>query len=125
MHFVGKINKDIYKCITEDIVTDEVFITDEQIQHIKDRHPDDYKKIKGSISCVLSDPDYIFKDKHKNTGLIIKKIKVKKQCLQMVLRIITSENERAYKNSIISCWSISERRLQNYLRNKVILYKRE
>ena len=30
VHFVGKLDKDIYKCITEDIVTDEVIITDER-----------------------------------------------------------------------------------------------
>ena len=28
MHIVGRIDKEIYKCITNDIVTDEVVITD-------------------------------------------------------------------------------------------------
>lgn len=41
VHLVGKINREIYKCITTDIVTDEVIITDNQIQHIKARHPND------------------------------------------------------------------------------------
>ncbi len=44
VHTVGKINRDIYKCVTDDIVTDEVIITDNQIQHIKDRHPNDYER---------------------------------------------------------------------------------
>lgn len=35
MHTVGKIDREIYKCITKDIVTDEVIITDERIGHIK------------------------------------------------------------------------------------------
>lgn len=35
MHIIGKINKNIYKCITEDITTDKVIITDNQINHIK------------------------------------------------------------------------------------------
>ena len=38
MHSVGKINREIYKCVTTDIVTDEVIITDNQIQHIKSYH---------------------------------------------------------------------------------------
>ena len=38
--------------------------------------------------------------------------------LQIVLRLCTSGDEHGYKNSVISCWKISERRLQNYLRNK-------
>ncbi|RKI78934.1 hypothetical protein D7V90_16685 [bacterium 1xD42-87] len=37
MHTIGKINRDIYKCVTEDIVTDEVIITDERIAHIIQR----------------------------------------------------------------------------------------
>ena len=41
---IGKIDIEIYKCVAEDIVTDEVIITDERIQHIKSRHPDDYEK---------------------------------------------------------------------------------
>lgn len=35
MHIIGKINKNIYKCVTEDITTEEVIITDNQINHIK------------------------------------------------------------------------------------------
>lgn len=34
VHIVGRIDREIYKCITEDIVTDEVIITDERIEHI-------------------------------------------------------------------------------------------
>ena len=44
MHIVGKINREIYKCITDDIVTDEVIITEERIGHIKERHPNDYEQ---------------------------------------------------------------------------------
>lgn len=44
MHSVEKISRDIYKCITNDITTDEVIITDERIMHIKERHPSDYER---------------------------------------------------------------------------------
>lgn len=125
MHTVGKINREIYKCITEDIVTNEVIITDNQIKHILDRHPDAYEKAVSFLKIALENPDYIIEDKHKNTGLIVKKIASKKENLQIVLRICTSEDNFNYKNSIISCWEISDKRLENYLRNKRILYKKE
>ena len=64
MYSIGKINQKIYKCITEDIVTDEVIITDNQIQHIKDRHPNTYDKVLNNIQDALSTPDYIIRDKH-------------------------------------------------------------
>ncbi len=123
VHLVGKINRDIYKCITDDIVTDEVIITDERIVHIKERHPNDYKTVVEHMAEVLRNPDYILKDERINTGLIIKSMQ--QDNIQVVLRIHTSKDEAGYKNSIISCWKISERRLQNYLRNKEILYRKE
>ena len=123
MQIVGRIDKDIYSCITEDIMTDEVVITDNQMQHILDRHPEAYKKVIASLSEALKRPDYIVDDKHENTGLVIKRIPDGNNFAQIVLRICTSNDEAGYKNSIISSWEISEKRLQNYLRNKKVLYK--
>ena len=125
VHTVGNIDTDIYKCITEDIRTDEVIITDNQMQHIFERHPKSYEKVLGHMRDTISNPDYIIRDKHKFSELVIKRLETDEGMIQMVLRICTSEDDPKYKNSIISCWEISERRLQNYLRNKEILYSRE
>ena len=125
VHSIGKIDREIYKCITEDIRTDEVIITDNQIQHIKDRHPEAYDKVLNNIQEAIRVPDYIIRDKHEYTGLVIKRIETESGILQVVLRLCTSEDEQGYKNSIISCWELSEKRLKNYLRNKEILYSRE
>ena len=125
VHLVGKINRNIYRCITEDIVTDDVIITENQMQHILDRHPEAYKEVIDYLSDIIQEPDLIIKDKQKNTGLVVKKIKTGNEYAQMVLRICTSNDDPNYKNSVISCWEISEKRLQNYLRNKTILYKKE
>lgn len=123
MRLVGKINKEIYKCITPDIVTDEVIITDERVIHIMERHRPDYKTVIEYMTEAIRTPDYILRDERVNTGLIIKSLQ--EDNIQVVLRIQTSKDVTGYKNSIISCWRISERRLQNYLRNKEILYKKE
>ena len=125
VYIIGKIDREIYKCITEDIVTDEVIITDNQIQHIKDRHPEIYDRVLSNIEEAIRIPDFIIRDKHEYTGLVVKQIKTENGVLQVVLRLCTSEDEQGYKNSVISCWKLSERRLQNYLRNKEILYRRE
>ena len=76
------------------------------------------------VKEIIEAPDYIIEDRRENTGLIIKKIESNDN-LQMVLRICTSKDMKGYKNSIISSWRISEKRLQNYLRNKRILYKKQ
>lgn len=49
VHSVGKISRDIYECITEDIITDEVVITENQMQHILDRHPDAYNEVNNYL----------------------------------------------------------------------------
>ena len=59
MHTVGKIDKEIYRCITDDIVTEEVIITDNQIKHIRERHPNDYERFAEYFPEIIADPDYI------------------------------------------------------------------
>ena len=119
------IDIETFKCITNDITTDEVIITEERIQHIKERPNNDFFEIQPYIQDVLSMPDYILADsKRENTGLILKQITENNGLkVQVVLRVHTSKDRKGLKNSIISAWKISDSRWNNYLRNKKILYK--
>lgn len=123
MYNLGVLNWAIYDCITAEHITDEVIITEEQLLHIRERHPEAYEDVKRYVKDILDDPDYIFRDKHPNTGLIIKKIEEENSLL--VLKVTTADDKKEYKNSIITSWKITEKRLNNYLRNKEIIYKRE
>ena len=38
MHIIGKIDIEIYRCVTADIQTSDVIITQQQIEHIQERH---------------------------------------------------------------------------------------
>ncbi len=125
MVVIGRIDREIFRCIAEDIVTEEVVMTDNQLQHILQRHPEVFPVVMDVVRDTLRDPDYIIEDKHPYTGLVVKRLETGSESLQVVLRICTSEDQPGYKNSVISCWEISERRLQNYLRNKKILYNRQ
>ena len=105
-----------------------MIITEEQMMHIRERHPEAYidtMHYVRDILDILNDPDYIFKDKHPNTGLIVKKIQNIEDNSLLVLKIITPDDKANYKNSIITSWKITEKRLNNYLRNKEIIYKKE
>lgn len=126
MHIVGKLDKSIYNCIGEKIITDEVIITDEQLLHIKEHHPDVHENMLEYATLILQQPDYIIKDnKHQHSVMVIKRIEIVEAHSLLLLRICTAQDPKGYKNSIITSWEISERRLQNYLRNKKILYKKE
>lgn len=125
MNFVGKINREIYKCVTEDIVTDEVIITENQILHIRERHPSDYEKFGEYIPQILAEPDYILEANKPNTAFVLKRITVDEKNFQLILRLKTSQDREDYKNSIITFLKIKDREWNRCIKNKKILYKRE
>lgn len=125
VHSIGKIDRNIYRCITDDIVTDEVIITDERIAHIKLRHPNDYERFYSYIPEIIENPDYIIASNKPDTATVLKQITDKGEKFQLVLRLITSKDNTDFKNSVITFLNISERTWNKYLRNKEILYKRE
>lgn len=125
VHTVGKIDRNIYKCVTGDIITDEVIITDNQIQHIKDRHPNDYERFSGYFNQIVENPDYIIEANKPDTALILKEIECGGEVFKTVLRLVTSKDDPTYKNSIITFMKIDNKEWNRLLRNKTILYKRE
>ena len=125
VHSVGKINRDIYKCITEDIVTDEVIITDERILHIKERHPNDYERFYSYIPEIINDPDFIIEANKPNTAVVLKEIEERGEKFKLVLRIKVQGDPEEYKNSIMTFWRIGETTWKKTLKNKTVLYKKE
>lgn len=126
MYLVGKIDCKIYGCVIEDIVTDEVIITDERINHIKERHPNDFEKYCEYLIQIVEDPDYVIEANKPNTALVLKKFAdIEERPFKAVLRLKTQEDEKKFKNSIITFMKINEKEWNRLLRNKQILYRRE
>lgn len=126
LHLVGKIDKKIYRCVTEDIVTDDVIITNERIQHIKERHPNDYERFYKFLEEVVKYPDYIVETNKPNTALVLKEMKSETgEQFKTVLRLLTSTDNPEFKNSIITFMKINEKEWNRLLKNKRILYKKE
>lgn len=125
VHSVGKIDKDIYKCITDDIVTDEVIITDERIAHIQKRHPNDYERYYGYLKEIVAHPQYIIETNKPYTALILKEFAEGDEQFKTVLRLKTSNDNPDFKNSIITFMKINDKEWKRLLKNKRILYKAE
>lgn len=123
---IGYIDRELYRCVADDIITDEVIITEEQIQHIKERHPGVYELLDQHYSEIVGCPDYILKANKPNSALILKEVQLQdKTQVKLVLRLATSTDNPAYKNSIITCMKIDSKDWTRLIRNKVILYKKE
>ena len=125
VHFVGKIDIEKYRCITEDIQTDEVIITEKQIEHIKERHPNDYERYFNYAKEIIENPDYILEANKPNTAFVLKHIEDNGKNYQLILRLKTSQDPKDYLNSIITFLKVEEKRYNRYLRTKKTLYKSE
>ena len=102
MHLVGKLNKEIYRCVSENIQAEEVIITEECIQHIKERHPNDYEKYCIFLTEIVENPDYIIETNKPNTALILKEVIGEEgEIFKTVVRLITVTDSSEFKNSII------------------------
>lgn len=125
VNFVCKLDKELYKVITEDIRTDEVIITDERIQHIQERHPDDYERFSAYLAEIVQNPDYIIRDPRPQTGMLLKEITVGEtgEHFRVALRLAASQDPAHYKNSIITFLKIRQKEWERLIHNKEILYK--
>ncbi|MDD6046064.1 MAG: PBECR2 nuclease fold domain-containing protein [bacterium] len=122
---VGKIDIEKYKCVSADIATDEVVITEKQIQHIAERHPNDYERFSMYFPQIVAEPDYILEANKPYTAVILKEIKDRGEVFKTVLRLAVYSDGRNRKNSIITFMRIDKKDFERLLRNKAILYKRE
>lgn len=125
VHYIGKLDKNIYKCVTKDIQTDDVIITDERIAHIKERHPNDYERYVSYIPQIISNPDYIIEANKANTAVILKEIKEDNEKFKLILRLKVENDPITYKNSVISFWEIGDTTWRKTKKNKKILYNNE
>lgn len=125
MHFIGKIDVEKYKYVTKNIVTDEVIITDERIRHIRERHPNDFELYYQCMKEIISVPDYIIEANKPKSALLLKSFYSEGSRFKTVLRLVTSDDDSSFKNSIITFMKINEAEWNRLVKNKKILYKSE
>lgn len=126
MQYVGKIDKGIYQTVVNgEMITDEVIITDNRVQHIIERRGQAfYDEYKEYFNDIVTDPDYIFKDKADNTVVVSKTFIHKGTAVNLVLRLVVEGENPEYKNSIITAIKENDKRFRQRLRNKTPVYKK-
>lgn len=125
MNFICKIDRELYRVVEEDLVTDEVIITEQQILHIEEGHPGDFERLAEYIPQILQEPDYILRGNRPHTALVLKQIETPEFEAEVILRLKVSSDPKEYKNSIITMWKISKKRFLRLLRQGDTLYKKE
>lgn len=125
MQYIGKLNKNIIGEYKNKIITDDVFISEERIYHIKEHHPELSNKELKYMKSVINDPDYIFNDrKNKDTILYVKNIMENFKNYRMVVKLNTNKEEKSKANTIISLWNIGNKKLGQFIRNEQIIFQK-
>lgn len=84
---VGKITKEVIEKLNLDIKEDTpIFIGEANIEHIKARHLEDYKKYGNQIPNIISNPTYLARDEKKNSIEYIKKYIINNEMVLIVVR---------------------------------------
>lgn len=125
MRKICDLDMELYKCVSPDIRTGEVIITEERIRHIQERHPDDFERYSRHIAGMIQHPQYILEDAFPNTAVILQEVSADGEQFRLVLKIAVSRDAPDKKNSVITFMKISEKKFRKYLRNKKVLYKSE
>ena len=122
---VGHINLEIYRCIAEHIITDEVIITPERLDHIRARRGESFlEQYESYFPMILADPDYIFRDNRPNTAIVCKVIGEGADAIHLVLRLVVEGENPAFQNSILTAIRENKKRFAQRLRNHEPLYKK-
>ena len=125
VRFVCDLNPEIYNRVVPIVKTCHVIITDKQLIHIRERHPDISETVMERLAEIIQEPDYIIATEKLYTANVLKRIECNGKSYQLVLRVYTDGDPDGFQNSIITFMSVNEKRYQQYLRNRRILYKRE
>lgn len=121
---LGKINTKILEKEFGKIQTDDIIVTNERIDHIKERHPEDYALFEQYGKESVTSPDIIIRDiKHEGTVFMVKQLP--ETNLNVVVRVVLETDDSKLKNSVMTFYRIRERNLKKLIEKNGLLYKKE
>ncbi len=121
---LGKINTLPLESEFGKLLTDDIIITNERVEHIKIRHPEDYSLFELYGAETVSKPDVIIKDS-KNAGTVFMIKKLPDTNLNVVVRLVLETDNSKLKNSVMTFYRIRNKNLEKLATKNKVLYKKE
>ena len=127
MQVIGRIDLDILRAAGFEPLTDEVVLTEPQLQHIRKSHPGDYERYGKHIPQILFEPDDIFEagKNREHSALLTKTVEEAGVPLKLLLRLKMPKEPDSYKNSVITFTRTDIGEIERMRKNKKRLYNRE
>ena len=74
---------------------------------------------------IIENPEYIVEANKPESALLLKTFTEGEDVFKTVLRLITSDDDPAFKNSIITFMKIDDKEYKRLVKNEKVLYKSE
>lgn len=122
--YIGKLNRSVLGKYKDKIVTDDIVLTAERVEHIFIDHFNDFDKIMKSIDSVVLNPDEILEDVN-NVDTIFMIGKLDKNNLNVIVKLNTIGSKEHPQNSIMTAWIIRDKNLKKLRDKNITIYKKE
>lgn len=129
--FVGKLNAEFLEIEFGKLATNELILTDERDEHIKERHAQDYNLFHKCVYDVVNIPDVILRNsKNQNMVFYIKYMVfyikyIEETHLNIVIRLSLEIEGNDKKNSIITSYQLGTKILKRLKKNNKTIYSKE
>lgn len=111
MQQVGTINRKVISALSLPIQPGTpIFLGDSNVIHMKNRHPEDYKKYGVDIPEILSNPDYVGLNKKDGSFEYVKEYKINNEFVKVAVRI--SGSGKYFARSL---YILNKNRVNNFI----------
>lgn len=102
MQYIGKLDKNKLGEYGNKLITDEVILNDERLEHILTYHKPEYGQIHKYIKDIILSPNFIIVDnRHEDTMIYLKKIKDIGKSSRIVVKLALGKDDVHNKNEKI------------------------
>ena len=85
---IGKVTKKIINILGLDYKEEEpIFIGESNIKHMRDEHPEDFKKYGANIEDIINNPTYLARNEKKKSIEFIKEYKIDNEYVMVAVRV--------------------------------------
>lgn len=109
---VGNISKEVISALGLDIEQGEhIFLGQTNIDHMKDKHPDDYEKYGKDIPFILENPDYIGINGKDDSIEYVKEYKIDDEYVKVAVRVSAKDNY-----FVRTLYVLNKTRVENFIK---------
>ena len=123
---VGHFDENISALLRESfgsLLTDEVVLTRKQLDHIANKHPEDYQFLRKYLKNIVEEPDMVLKDEN-DYGMALFIRSYEKIQLNVSVRLVLEGDNPNYKNSVLSFYRLGDKGLKKKLKKCSVVYKK-